>query len=93
MILAVGVIPAGKHHPATGRLLAVGHDQHGRISVMALIEGDLVDVAAVRIHHVQDEGVFVEIFIERRELWLAFVQLDDARLRLPRGGEHDAPIG
>ncbi len=84
-VVAAGVVPAAEHHAPVG--------QHRGVEVVALVEGELADVAAVRVHHVQHERRLDAALVQRRELRLALVEQHGARLALARGGEHDPPVG
>ena len=64
-----------------------------RIQVAARVEGDLVDVGAVGVHHVQHERGFVARFGGGLELRLALVEQDGLGLALARRGEQDAAVG
>ncbi len=84
-ILAGGVVPAAPQNPAA-------REDRG-VAVVALVEGDLVNVRAVGVHHVQHERGLAAVLVLRLELRLALVQQDRLRLPLPRRGEHDAAVG
>src|SRR3970282_963529 len=78
------MIPAAEHD-----LAAV---EHRRIEVVALVERDLMQVVAVGIDDVEDQGGIVQVIVQRVELRLALVE--QSRLRLPwaRGREDDPPV-
>ena len=84
MVARADMIPARKHD------LAVAQD--GRIAIMALVERNLMDIAAVGVHHVQNRRALAVVFVEvgvglgipLREHFLA--------ARLAVRGEHDAAI-
>ena len=50
--------------------------QHRRIQIVALVERDLLDAGAIRIHDMKHEAPFAAVLILRRELRLAFIQQD-----------------
>ena len=60
------MIPPAEQH------LAIGQDC--RIEIVTLVERDLVYVAAIVVHHVQDEGRFVPVLVLGIELGLALIQ-------------------
>ena len=76
VVIAAGVVPTGEDD------LPVR--QHRWIEIVVLVEGNLVDVGAVGIHHVEHECRLVAILILRGELRLAFIEQD--RFRLPLAG-------
>ena len=49
---------------------------------MALVERNLVDVTAIGVHDMQHQCRFLQVLIQRRKLWLAFIQQYRAGLTL-----------
>ena len=81
---AARVLPAAEHDAPVV--------EHVGVEVVALVEGDLADAGAVRVHHVQHEGVLVPVLVLGGELRLALVDQHGLRLALPRGREDDAAV-
>ena len=52
-----------------------------------------MNAGAIRVHDLQYERRFVAVLVLRRELRFALIEQDALRLRLARGGEHDAAVG
>ncbi len=77
-------IPAGEQHPAL--------DVDQRLQVVALVVADLVDIAPVRIHHVEHQGVLIVVFGLGRELGFAVVKQHRPVAALAGGAEQDAVI-
>ncbi len=57
------------------------------------VEADLMDVGAVRIHHVQQKDRLLAVVGLRRVLRAALVDQDGLSRRLPGRGKHDAAVG
>src|SRR5690606_1042987 len=85
VVTIADVIPADVHD------LAV--HAHAGVAVVALVEGDLLDVAAVGIHHVQHQRRLTVVAVGVTEgRHAGRLQLRPA-VGLAVGGEHDAAVG
>ncbi len=84
LILARRVVPAGEEDAAAR--------EHGGVAIMALIEGDLIDLGAVGADHVQVEDRLGACLVLGDELRLALVDQDRLRVPLARRGEDDAAV-
>src|SRR4026207_1121197 len=80
---AARVLPAAEHDATVV--------QHVGVEGVALVERGLADGGAVRVHHVQHEGMLIAVLVLGRELRLALVYEDRLRLPLARRGENEAP--
>ena len=80
-----GIVPAAEHNGAI-----IGHH---RVEVVALVEGNLLNVLAIIIHHMQNKGGAVSLLVQTGVLGLAFIKQYRFRDPLTGGGENDSAIG
>ena len=81
---AARVLPAAEHDAPVVEDVGV--------EVVALVERNLADAGAVRVHHVKHESVLVLVLVLGGELRLALVDQHRLRLALARRGKDDAPV-
>ena len=84
-VFIVLVIPTQEDHPAIRF--------YQRRHIVAHVEGDLLNIRTVRLHHMQGESAHVAPFLERIELGFAFIQQARPGLTLASGGKDNAAIG
>ena len=87
-VVAAGMIPTGVEDFAGPQAA-----EHGRVEIVALVEGELRDILPVLVHHMQHEGLVATALGQRLERRLALVEQHLARIDLAVGTENDPAVG